>query len=77
MGPKARCKDESFPVIFANCLGVTDIWFKTFSILDFNLKINTYRTVKIKFVGSVITPSHFSFVLGNKIAFNFNYHKCS
>ena len=67
MGPKARCKDESFPVIFANCLGVTDIWFKTFSILDFNLQIHTYGTVKIKFVVSVITPSHFSFAFGIKL----------
>ena len=63
MGIKARCIDESFPSIFAKYLGVTECWFKTFSILDFNLTIFSCGIVRVKFMVSIITPSHIPFVL--------------
>ena len=45
---------------------MTDFWFKTFSILDFNVTISSYGIVKIKFMVSIVTLSHFSFALGIK-----------
>ena len=66
MGTNAGCIDESCPVIFAKFLGLTDFWFKTFSVLDFNLTIFFCGVIRVKFMVSIITPSHIPFVLGIK-----------
>ena len=67
MRPRARCIDEGCPALFTKCLGMTDVWFKTFSILDFNFKLCSCGIVNIKLIVSIITPNHFSFVLGIKL----------
>ena len=66
MGSKGRCIDESCPIIFVKCLGVTEMCFKSFSILNSSLTIFSCGIVKVKLFVSIIEPSYFPLVSGIK-----------
>ena len=69
-GPIAKCIDESFPVIFARCLGVKAFCMKIFFTSAKSLVLFSEGTVNVISIVPMIVPNHFPFVLGLKSLFS-------